>query len=48
MKKSTITFFTGVKSLKDRKIGSINLLTNTQIIAEKSKLTNVRNGKVRP
>ncbi len=48
MKKSTITFFTGVKALKDRKIGLINLLTNRQILEEKTKLTNVRNGKVRP
>lgn len=43
----SVTFLTGVKSLFDRKIGGINLLTNHQILAEKSKLENMRNGKVR-
>ena len=42
------TFLTGIKSLFDRKIGGINLLTNDQILAEKMKLENMRNGKVRP
>lgn len=42
-----ITFHTGVKSLFDRKIGSMNVLDNEQILGENSKLINVRNGKVR-
>lgn len=41
------SFFTGVKSLIDRKIGGINVLSNHQILLEKSKLDNMRNGKVR-
>ena len=41
------SFFTGVKSLIDRRIGGINLLSNEQILGEKTKLENVRNGKVR-
>ena len=41
------SFFTGVKSLIDRRIGGINLLSNEQILGEKTKLKNVRNGKVR-
>lgn len=40
-------FYTGVKSLFDRKFGSINVLNNEQILGEQSKLVNVRNGKVR-
>lgn len=43
----SIKFHTGVKSLIDRKIGSINVLNNTQILVEKTKLKNMRNGKVR-
>ena len=43
----TITFHTGVKSLIDRKIGGINILDNDQILIEKTKLKNMRNGKVR-
>ena len=42
------TFHTGVKSLIDRKIGGINVLNNDQILDEKSKLKNMRNGKIRP
>lgn len=41
-------FHTGVKSLFDRKIGGINVLNNTEILEEKSKIKNMRNGKVRP
>lgn len=41
------SFFTGVKSLIDRRIGGINFLSNEQILGEKTKLENVRNGKVR-
>lgn len=41
------SFFTGVKSLIDRRIGGINILSNEQILGEKPKLKNVRNGKVR-
>ncbi len=40
-------FYTGVKSLFDRKIGSISLLNNDQILGEHSKDIIVRNGKVR-
>lgn len=43
----TITFYTGIKSLIDRKIGGINILQNDQILLEQTKLKNVRNGKVR-
>ena len=46
-KEKTGPFFTGVKSVFDRKIGSINVLNNEQILGEQSKLLNVRNGKVR-
>ena len=42
------TFHTGVKALIDRKIGGINVLNNDQILDEKSKLKNMRNGKIRP
>lgn len=45
--KPTNSFFTGVKSLIDRRIGGINFLSNQQILDEKDKLNNVRNGKVR-
>ena len=48
MQKLTINFFTGIKAKKDRKIVSLTMLTNTQILAEKIKMTNLRNGKVRP
>lgn len=41
------SFFTGVRLLVDRRIGAINLLSNEQILGEKPKLKNVRNGKVR-
>lgn len=41
-------FHTGVKSLIDRRIGGINVLNNAQILEEKTKLDNMRNGKVRP
>ena len=44
----TNRFHTGVKSLIDRKIGGINVLDNRQILDEKSKIKNLRNGKVRP
>ncbi|MBF8455931.1 hypothetical protein IV494_01950 [Kaistella sp. G5-32] len=37
------SFYTGIKSL----IGGINLLSNKQILKEKDKLNNMRNGKVR-
>ena len=43
----TVTFYTGVKALIDRKIGLINVLDNDQILLEKTKLKNMRNGKVR-
>lgn len=43
----TVTFYTGVKSLIDRKIGGINVLDNAQILLEKTKIKNMRNGKVR-
>lgn len=46
-KEKTGPFYTGVKSLFDRKIGSINFLSNEQILDEQPKLVNVRNGKVR-
>ncbi len=46
-KETTGPFYTGVKSLFDRKIGNINLLNNDQILGEHSKDINVRNGKVR-
>lgn len=42
-----LTFHTGVKSLIDRKIGLINVLDNEEILLEKTKLKNMRNGKVR-
>lgn len=42
-----IKFHTGIKSIIDRKIGSINVLDNNQILHEKTKLKNMRNGKVR-
>ncbi len=42
------TFHTGVKALVDRKIGGINVLKNQEILDEKSKLKNMRNGKIRP
>lgn len=42
------SFFTGVKSMIDRRIGGINVLSNHQILKEKTKLDNMRNGKVRP
>lgn len=42
------TFHTGVKALVDRKIGGLNVLNNDQILDEKSKLKNMRNGKIRP
>ncbi|UBB90388.1 hypothetical protein J4771_03260 [Candidatus Kaistella beijingensis] len=45
--KSTTTFHTGVATAIDRKIGVLGLLTNSQIFTEKSKLKNMRNGKVR-
>lgn len=41
-------FHTGVKSLIDRKIGGLNVLQNSEILGEKSKIKNMRNGKVRP
>lgn len=40
-------FFTGVKSVIDRKIGALNLLSNRQILLEKEKIKNMRNGKER-
>ena len=46
--KKVIVFHTGVGSLVDRKIGSINLLSNDQIMLEKTKIKNMRNGKIRP
>lgn len=48
MNSPSITFFTGVKTQIDRPIGKLNVLSNRQIIAEKAKLNNVRNGKIRP
>lgn len=42
-----IKFHTGIKSIVDRKIGSINVLDNDQILHEKTKLKNMRNGKFR-
>ena len=45
--KTESSFFTGVRLLIDRKIGGINILSNEQILGEKPKLKNVRNGKVR-
>ncbi|KIA90693.1 hypothetical protein [Kaistella jeonii] len=44
--KESNSFYTGVKSLIDRKIGGINILSNHQILQEKEKLNNMRNGKV--
>lgn len=48
MYKPSITFFTGVKTQIDRPIGKINVLSNRQIMDEKTKIKNMRNGKVRP
>ncbi len=47
IKKKLIIFHTGVGLLVDRKIGSINLLSNEQIMYEKTKIKNMRNGKIR-
>lgn len=44
--KKSNSFYTGIKSLIDRKIGGINILSNHQILQEKEKLNNMRNGKV--
>ncbi|MGZ5188447.1 MAG: hypothetical protein ACXWB4_05280 [Kaistella sp.] len=41
-------FYTGVRSLVDRRIGAINMLSIHEILKEKAKLNNIRNGKVRP
>jgi hypothetical protein len=48
IKQNTIQFHTGVKCLVDRKIGSINILSNQEMAEEQPKLKNVRNGKIRP
>ena len=45
---NTTNFYTGVRSLIDRRIGSINMLSIHEILKEKAKLNNIRNGKVRP
>ena len=46
-KKSTVIFHTGVKASIDRRFGALGLLSNDQIVEEKTKLNNMRNGKVR-
>ena len=45
---NTTNFYTGVRSLVDRRIGAINMLSIHEILKEKAKLNNIRNGKVRP